>query len=501
MPTKPKVPNTKELNHPIIPKPEDVPRGYDPERPWDVDQLERKEHAEILTKYVSGISQPYVLAVNAGWGQGKSLFLRMWRDELVNIKKRPCVLFNAWKSDFGDDPLVALMAAVTEQVVDYIDSQDDVKWKKLKEIVDKAKKTVGGIWNKKQTIAVNFIDHHLNKTGIDLKKSLSSPSNDRVNDFLKQQEIIEKFRSELKDLANELTSGEFPLIIMVDELDRCRPDYAVLLLERIKHLFSVKGVVFVLALEAEQLSKTISCLYGLDHDGSRVYLRRFIDMEYRLPEFSKEQFAKYVCTQFNLDNLPGQRLKDITSSHDPGLEHFEIHGLLAKLSKAFDLSLRDMAQVAAQTAAVARCYQANWTEICVALFFLVLRRQAPDDYELLQKKKINWDGFPNNNGNTTKQRLNSIPFPERTFLNAVINWFGMTEQQFKNWITPLSRESFRERRPHESDNKNVLYLAHAAIFVQHIDPSKDKILGMVEIASRFYEPNEEDIAGSKTDLG
>jgi len=221
-------------------------------------------------------------------------------------------------------------------------------------------------------------------------------------------------------------------------------------------------------------------------------------MEYRLPEFSKEQFAKYICTQFNLDNLPGMKSEDITSSPDLGLEHFEIHGLLAKLSRAFDLSLRDMAQIAAQTAAVARGYQTNWTEVCIALFFLVLRRQAPMDYELLQKRKINWDGF-NRDNSTAWPKLNRLATPKKQFLNAAMNWFGMTERLFSNWKNSLVKDSMRHR-PNEGGHKAALHLEHAAIFIQHIAPSKDKILRMVEIASRFYEPDEENIAGRKTDL-
>ena len=84
------------------------------------------------------------------------------------------------------------------------------------------------------------------------------------------------------------SNREKTVIIFVDELDRCRPSYAIELLERIKHLFNIGGLVFVLALDREQLGHSIKAVYGngIDSDG---YLRRFVDFEYQLKNPEKKK--------------------------------------------------------------------------------------------------------------------------------------------------------------------------------------------------------------------
>jgi predicted KAP-like P-loop ATPase len=43
----------------------------------------------------------------------------------------------------------------------------------------------------------------------------------------------------MDEILKEIDEGK-PLIIFIDELDRCRPLYAIECLERIKHIFGIK---------------------------------------------------------------------------------------------------------------------------------------------------------------------------------------------------------------------------------------------------------------------
>lgn len=81
----------------------DVPE----EEPFQKDLLNRKEQAEILTSLVATIEGPCVLAVDAEWGMGKTTFLRMWSQHIRNIGF-PIIEFNAWETDFSNDPLLAV---------------------------------------------------------------------------------------------------------------------------------------------------------------------------------------------------------------------------------------------------------------------------------------------------------------------------------------------------------------------------------------------------------
>jgi hypothetical protein len=125
------------------------------------------------------------------------------------------------------------------------------------------------------------------------------------------------FRRELTELVSVLRrktvdKGSKPIVFVIDELDRCRPPFAVELLEKIKHLFSVDGLIFVLAIDRQQLSEAVRCLYGQGLDADN-YLRRFIDLEYRLPAPKIEQFVKVQFARFGLERLTASERSEDTS--------------------------------------------------------------------------------------------------------------------------------------------------------------------------------------------
>lgn len=90
-----------------------------------------------------------------------------------------------------------------------------------------------------------------------------------------------------------------PIAFFIDELDRCRPDYAVRLLERLKHLFSIAGVFFVLAVDRQQLEASVQGVYGANLNATG-YPRKFIDLRYPLPQLSTEEFARALIERFDL---------------------------------------------------------------------------------------------------------------------------------------------------------------------------------------------------------
>ena len=94
---------------------------------------------------------------------------------------------------------------------------------------------------------------------------------------------LENFKIKLKKVAAEVrVKTEKPLLICIDELDRCRPQFALEMLESIKHLFEVENVVFILAYDGKQLACSTEAVYGPDFDGPG-YLRRFFNLELGLP--------------------------------------------------------------------------------------------------------------------------------------------------------------------------------------------------------------------------
>lgn len=100
---------------------------------------------------------------------------------------------------------------------------------------------------------------------------------------------MEKLANDPKKFKN------IPVVIAIDELDRCRPLYAIELLEAAKHLFSVNNIVFVLATNRSELGHSIKAVYGEKFD-SQEYLKRFIDVDFRLPDADRKEYISTMMS-------------------------------------------------------------------------------------------------------------------------------------------------------------------------------------------------------------
>ena len=278
--------------------------------PWAGDTLERQSIAAYLTPVIASITQPFVISLHSPFGTGKTHFIKRWQQDLINQEYR-AIYFNAWETDFSEDALLAFMGTVKRQLED---TAEDVAQAWLPELARKA----GGFLGRKAlpVLARGVIRKALGEKTLDEVLALSDENEEDiaklagavVEEGLKSQvegqKSVEAFRDYLAEMVSELTKDQDDpakrkLIVFVDELDRCRPTYAVQVLERIKHLFSADGLVFVLAIDDDQLRNAVSAVYGtnLDADG---YLRRFIDWRFTLPEPPARAFAQFLCERFKL---------------------------------------------------------------------------------------------------------------------------------------------------------------------------------------------------------
>ena len=260
------------------------------ENPFQYDLLDRKEAVETLTRLVGANQGPCFLAVDAPWGAGKTTFLKIWAQYLRN-QQFPVVEFNAWETDFSEDPFVALCAELTKGFGKEAGGEGANEFKKaavevIKHIGSNAvEKVTGGL------VVPTKLWADLNEEAVE------TATEERLAKHQKAQAVIEEFKEKLEDMARALdgrtdqadASSQKPLMVMIDELDRCRPSYAVELLETAKHLFSVDRIVFVLAVNREQLAHAVRALYGAGFN-AEGYLRRFFDVDIRLSEPNRDKF-------------------------------------------------------------------------------------------------------------------------------------------------------------------------------------------------------------------
>lgn len=256
-------------------------------------KLGREKYAKSLTQLVKNTTDGFVLAIDNEWGAGKTSFIKMWKQSLDDQKFRT-LYFNAWENDFESQPLVAILSELKS-----LFGNDKVKFKKVLKHAGKFSKAIIPVVA--EAVAARFID---SKTLVEAFKELSKEGADlletEITQYAEKKKDLEAFKKELTDLIAAHT-GPKPVVFFVDELDRCKPDYAVEVLEHIKHFFSVEGIVFVLSINKSQLKESIKGYYGSQNFDADDYLKRFIDIEYRLPEPDRVAFVDYLWQVFDFD--------------------------------------------------------------------------------------------------------------------------------------------------------------------------------------------------------
>lgn len=316
----------------IQPREIDVPE----DDPFKNDLLGRKEPAEVLTHLVGSIEGPCVLAVDAAWGAGKTTFLKIWSQHLRN-QEFPIVEFNAWETDHSGDPFVALSSELTEGLQEYKDEPLEPKIAKTKEMATELlRRSVPGVI-RVATAGILDISPLMEK---EIGQALASYAKVRLSEYQEAQKSINAFRSVLQDMAGTLSEarGNRPLIVVIDELDRCRPSYAVELLEVAKHLFSVENIVFVLAVNRSELGHSIKALYGSGFD-AEGYLRRFVDVDFRLPESERNAFISAMLDAIQINDYFARTIDRFAASNAS-----TVRAWLLGFFNEPDLSLRRIAQ-------------------------------------------------------------------------------------------------------------------------------------------------------------
>ena len=260
--------------------------------PFRHDALDRKESVEILARLIGSVEGPGAFGIDADWGNGKTTFLRMLRRFLENDAV-PVVSFNAWEADYLSDPFTAIATELIDSLGKRADASDTETKDRIASGVERAKAVMKTRW----PAMLKALLGQVPVAGTALGEMLDSYVDDRVSAYRDARKSVEAFKDALQDMSRWASAGsEQPLlVVMIDELDRCRPSYAVELLEVAKHLFSVDGVVFVIAVNRAELAHSIQALYGPAFD-ARGYLGRFFDVDFRLPDPDRSRFIKETIT-------------------------------------------------------------------------------------------------------------------------------------------------------------------------------------------------------------
>lgn len=226
----------------------------DKDNPFAGDLLDREPRVRMLCDFVGAVSDHAVIAVDGQWGSGKTAFLKMCRAYLEQQDVR-VVAFNAWTESYTTDPLFNLASALA----------DVVEEERRGQLIEAAK-AVG-------LAALRELPFEVGAMAAAGAEVLGEDAG-FPNGLDQYRDCVRGFREELEAAADR-ESG--PLVVLVDELDRCLPEQVVEYLRAVHNLLAVLGVVVVMAINSEQAANGLAAVYGTDFDAEK-YLQRFFDL-------------------------------------------------------------------------------------------------------------------------------------------------------------------------------------------------------------------------------
>lgn len=334
-------------------------------------KLGRQKYALVLTDIVNAFPDGFVLAVNNEWGTGKTTFVKMWEQHLKN-QKFQTIYFNAWENDFNSNPLVAIIA----ELKTIINTKNETAFKS---VVEKGSVLV-------KNVVPALVKSLIKRYGVDVEEMADVVENttkaateileEEISEYANKKKTISEFREQLEKFVKKSGSSK-PLVFIIDELDRCRPDYAVEVLEQMKHFFSVPGIAFVLSIDKKHLAASVQGYYGSENINTDEYLRRFIDLEYSIPKPSAKEFVNYLYSYYAFSEFfeSHQRMQIPQFQNDNEL----LIRMAELLFEESNTTLRQQEKIFAHTRLVLRMFGGNNYTFSSLLFVLVYIKTLKKD--------------------------------------------------------------------------------------------------------------------------
>lgn len=238
---------------------------------WKDSFPEIPKFAEYLRKAILQKECPKVIALEGGYGMGKTYFSSRFCEYLrTGENPVPTVYFSAWEDDNLTDPFLSFSKAILA----------------LFPKKDKITKKFGKCFK----LAADSIDMNISPKLFGLPVSLSLNLGKIIDKFIQNDNPLIAFKEQFSKLVSSLPNQK--LVIIVDELDRCRPDYAIRVLETIKHFFTMDGIIVIPPVNYGTLTSCIESIYSLREDKAEEYLRKFINYRVRIPTPDYRQFIE-----------------------------------------------------------------------------------------------------------------------------------------------------------------------------------------------------------------
>lgn len=364
------------------------------------------------------VPRHFVMNIDSSWGFGKTFFLQRWQKDL-EASRHLVLSFNAWESDYSKDPLLSFLSEIGTQLVQKLrtNAEEDgaagaqsnaINWDGIRRksaallrnygpsvarraavaAASTALFGVPAVWGKAEEETESETTCGTSQDGGNadsenasaeksVQKALEAISAFETADLFEEENArkrsITEFRETLSSVVQSVESHQdthnqyykLPVFIFIDELDRCRPDFTIELIEVVKHIFSVNDVFFVFATDGHQLQASLAGMYGAQFD-AEVYFKRIFSREMHLKRPNNRQFANALVSEYGIfeESNSVSFLVNVTAHQrdiDAFLADFEW------ISDVFALTLRDQHQLAASFDSVFRFRRFRGEKTCTAI--------------------------------------------------------------------------------------------------------------------------------------
>ena len=265
-------------------------------------------------------------SIEGGWGIGKTFVIEEIEKKLNEIEEDKYFVFhyNCWKYDYYEEPAIAIISAMIASIQEdnaaiNVEFEDTIK--AGYKFVGEKLKEIAGIYIENK-IGVNFIDW------IEEVGKVKDNNDNSLHEFDKMfnfSQTIEKVRKKLSEISKERT-----IVVIVDELDRCIPQYAIRVLERLHHIFyDLDNVVVIMAIDRTQLEHSVEEMFGTRKDSASIdvekYLKKFIDFSMILDNGIMNQsfkdkynfyYKNFTCEKLDFENRLNEMLPKLFEGID-----------------------------------------------------------------------------------------------------------------------------------------------------------------------------------------
>lgn len=305
---------------------------------FQTDLFDHKEFAERIYSLTQITNMPSVIAIDGPWGSGKTVFLKNFKEKFQD--KSVVVYFDAFNNDFTHEAFMPLASLLIEALKSNEENSEIVS-----DLISKSKRFAGMIARRGTKLAIRLATLGVIETADlegaekDIASALKDSAEELASDLFDSYQNDKKIREDfLHCLEQAALANKTQIIIIIDELDRCRPDFAAEILETAKHYFGVSRVNFILGVNLEQLKNSLRALYGTELDG-HAYLRKFLTLTVSLPkrksgrgDDDRMKFIDFLEKQLD---IPENKKSLIRETFDE----------VARLAIAHDLPFREISKI------------------------------------------------------------------------------------------------------------------------------------------------------------